>query len=99
MSRFVEKTQRYRIAYGWDRACGVFVQVFDLENPDCEEDLEVDLDYVFDGLTLSKCVEIARKYGARRALSRLLSAPLEERIGIWSDAKTIPTDEAEAASE
>lgn len=98
MSRFVEKTQRYEINYGWDKTCGLFVQVFDLEEDENAAPI-VDLDFVFERLTLSKCVEIARKYGARRALSRLLSAPLEERIGIWSDAKTIPTDEAEAASE
>ena len=82
---FVERTQRYEVVYGWDKARGLFVQVVDLEDPD-GADMVIDLDAMFDGLTITKAVKVARHYGAKRVLSNLMSAPLEVRVGIYQTA-------------
>jgi len=65
MSRHEETlTNGVAIAYGLDHACGPFVQVW---TPDDDEVPHIDLDGMFDGLTLEHCIDIAEKHGARGA--------------------------------
>lgn len=64
MSRFQEQNQKYEIAYGQDHICGLFIQVFDRASLFVDkENVLVDLDEVFDGLTPEKMAEIAEEYG------------------------------------
>lgn len=82
MTRYTEIVGSTKIAYGWDRACGVFVQVFDLDDPDGDENPVVDVDTLFDGLTLGEAIFTAKAHGARKVARRLTTAPGKVKLGI-----------------
>lgn len=58
-------TKKLSLAYGKDHACGWFVQVWDTTDypkPDCDNIL-VDKDAMFDGLTQADIVAVAQQFG------------------------------------
>lgn len=67
MSRYTERCGGKTIAYGLDHAVGPFVQVFDTD-PDIPT---IDLDGLFDGLTIDRLVFVAEQHGAVDVLHNL----------------------------
>lgn len=64
MSRKVKKNELYEIAYGFDHAVGIFLQVFEnAKRNDDNEGLILDVDeWSNTSLTIEEIVEIAKKY-------------------------------------
>lgn len=74
--RYVEIVGNRRIAYGWDHAVGVFVQVFD----DDDDEPTVDDDALFDGICVADVIATAQAYGALLVGARMLAAPAAFRL-------------------
>jgi len=58
----------YEIAWGEDHACGLFLQIFDPDEPD---EVLLDLDTMFTGLTLQKLADLIETLGQGH-VSRML---------------------------
>lgn len=67
MSRFRtwSADNRYEVAWGYDHAVGLFIQVFDCEAKDPDQPI-VDLDELFDDLTWEQMLAIGEKYEVKQ---------------------------------
>ncbi len=64
MSRHILHNRRYEMAYGQDHICGLFLQIFDRERANEEDEgLVVDLDEERDSLSPERMAQVAEDYG------------------------------------
>lgn len=64
MSRHIQDSPQYQMAYGRDHIFGLFIQVFERARAnDEDEGIVVDLDQHHHGLTPEKMAEVAEEYG------------------------------------
>ena len=68
MSRYTETPvvhgKRYEVAYGYDHACGWYIQVwYPGDSADAGDAPAIDLDTLFNGLTVARLMRIAAAHG------------------------------------